>query len=236
MRLRVGNTNATPIVCSTHRVDRSVTITYVGKDNWNTNYLSGSIAGLYAVDALLTEAEIATVIARINAGEDTLQSCGACPDDGFEPGTGKVSARSSCQFCPLHSDPLQGITNINGCQCSAGYSGVDGVACSACGEGTYKPLPGPVCTLCPDHSTSARGRLSLVDCKCKAGYTGADGGTCSPCPVDTYKDEVGSALCTRCRPNFASAAGSTSVDACACDASFLYVSAINSRAMALVLV
>jgi len=37
----------------------------------------GSIAGLYAVDALLTAPEIAAVISRINAGEDTLQACQA---------------------------------------------------------------------------------------------------------------------------------------------------------------
>jgi len=74
IKLRVGNNVPTSQVC-TARTERTISLTYVGKSAWSDPYLSGSIAGLYAVDALLTEPEIVVVISRMNAGEDTLQAC-----------------------------------------------------------------------------------------------------------------------------------------------------------------
>ena len=120
-KLTVGNiSNSIP--CHVTRIDRNVAETFIGRTPWvNEAYLNGNIAGLYAVDALLTEEEIEVVIRRINAGEDTLQACAACPVNTFKAGT--RNALSACQACPAGS--VRGAVRVGNCTCNAGFAGVD---------------------------------------------------------------------------------------------------------------
>jgi len=94
MKMRIGSTIVTPVVCGTARTNRNVVNTFVGKSNWADPYFSGSIAGLYVVDALLTESDIAEVVSRMNVGQDTLQACAVCPPDSF-------LLEGICALCPL---------------------------------------------------------------------------------------------------------------------------------------
>ena len=79
---------------------------------------------------------------------------------------------------------------VTDCTCVAGYTASsNGVACSACGAGTYKPAAGAgICTACPAHTSSAAGSTAAGDCTCLAGYTAeTDGVACSACGAGTYK-------------------------------------------------
>jgi len=96
MGLRVGSTIVTPVVCSTPRTDRSVFNTYVGKSNWADAYFQGRIAGLYAVDTLLSEAEIMEVIDSIYTGDDGLQTCATCPASAQSPQGSTTAAECTC--------------------------------------------------------------------------------------------------------------------------------------------
>ena len=59
---------------------RTLTRTFVGKSNWAADgTLNANIAGLYAVDALLTTAQINSLIASMHAGLDAQEVCRACP-------------------------------------------------------------------------------------------------------------------------------------------------------------
>jgi len=99
MELRIGS-NSVSATCAVARTDRQVVNTYVGKSNWAGDvYLQGSIAGLYAVDAALSEAEISSIISKMYQGEDTLQAC---------------------QTCQGSSVSLQGSTSEADCECLAG--------------------------------------------------------------------------------------------------------------------
>jgi hypothetical protein len=159
IELRVGQ-NVNRDQC-TSRTDRNVVKTYIGKTFWNNAYISSSIAGLYAVDALLTENEIAAVVSRMNAGEDTLQTCKSCP----------VNAQS--------------VANTPVCECMPGAYAPDnttGAVCSKCAPGHFKTLPGlgicspcppgtygggVTCSLCPAGKFStAVGSMFESDCKC----------------------------------------------------------------------
>ena len=86
--------------CSFAVTDRSVSNTYVGKSNWEADAFSSvSIAGLYAVDQLLSEAEIFKITSKMYQGGDTLQACETCPADTLS---------------------LQGSTSETDCECLAG--------------------------------------------------------------------------------------------------------------------
>jgi len=87
------------------------------------------VAGLYAVDALLTEPEIEALVSRINAGEDTLQTCVACL-----PGT--FAGNQACQPCPANTSSLAGAASIDNCQCAPGFSGASGGGCTLCAAGS----------------------------------------------------------------------------------------------------
>ena len=64
--------------------------------------------------------------------------------------------------------------------------------------------------------SSPAGSDNATDCRCNAGYTGPDGGECTACPAGTYKDTAGSAQCSDCPSDSASAAGSDNVTDCKC--------------------
>ena len=74
MHLQVGSENAYS-TCATTRVNRVVSFTYIGKSSWPDDpYAQVSIAGLYAVDAVLSEAEISDIVSKMYQGKDTPQA------------------------------------------------------------------------------------------------------------------------------------------------------------------
>jgi len=78
VRLQVGMSQSRT-VCSAVRVNRTVTIFYIGRSQWTgESFLNGEIAGLHVVDALLSSVEIAVIAARMRAGTDPLAGCAAC--------------------------------------------------------------------------------------------------------------------------------------------------------------
>jgi len=167
LKMRIGSMIVTPVVCGAARTNRNVVNTFVGKSNWNNAYFSGSITGLYTVDALLTEPEIAEVVSHMYAGEDTLQACAAYPANTAKSGAGNA---------------------FSACKCNGGYIGSDGGQCTACDRGKYKSGTN-TCTSCPLHSTTRRsGSASILDCECIDGYSGKNGqDTCIQCGLDSYK-------------------------------------------------
>ena len=99
MKLRAEDVTVSG-TCSFAVTDRVFSKTYVGRSNWaGDTYSKCSIAGLYAVDALLSEAEISDISEKMYRGEDTLQSCQTCYGD---------------------STSLQGSLSIADCQCQVG--------------------------------------------------------------------------------------------------------------------
>jgi len=91
MTLTVGSTVKTGF-CSFVMADRVVTNTYVAKSWMNDPYSQISIGNVYAVDALLSAAEIAAIAGRMQRGEDALQACEACPVDTYGPGAAAALA------------------------------------------------------------------------------------------------------------------------------------------------
>jgi len=99
MGLRVGCSVAIPVVCETARVDRSVSVTNTGKSQWVVAAFENvSIAGLYAVDALLSEAEISEISRRMYLGVDTLQACHTCA--GNTSSLQRSLSEADCECAP----------------------------------------------------------------------------------------------------------------------------------------
>ena len=101
-------------------------------------------------------------------------------------------------------------TASTNCRCIAGYTGLDGGACSACGAGKYK---------------TATGSANCTDCNAGkySNDTGASSiGTCANCGAGTFSAAVGaasSATCAACAAGTGALAGASSSGTCgACGA------------------
>lgn len=138
--------------------------------------------------------------------------------------------QEACSPCRVNSgtDGQTGANAENLCQCIPGYfnspegSAVD--ACQPCAVGTYKATFANLlaCDACPDHATTiGEAHDEYTDCVCTAGHTGSDASTCAPCAAGTYKSAAGFDACTPCFAGATSPAGSTSIDACTCEAPFV---------------
>jgi len=129
------------------------------------HHLRGRIAGLYAVDALLTPAQIDGIKDSMHAGLDAQAVCRACPA-GQAVGAGGA------------------------CVCNAGFEAGAGSAlgtCVQCAAGKYKAAPGnAACTPCPAHSTSLAQSCAEEQCHCDAGFY-KDGALCVQCDVNTFR-------------------------------------------------
>jgi len=165
LRMRIGSTIITPVNCGTARTNRDVVNTRVGRSNFNDAIFSGSIAGLYVVDALLSATEIAEVVLRIHAGEDTLQRCAACPAGSFKAGAGP----GACDTCALQSSSPPASTSAATCACLANFHG---------------PPNGP-CAACPANSESPAGSALASACKCLPGFGRVDD-ACVECIYMAY--------------------------------------------------
>ena len=81
MRLEVRNTTDTYssfFTCPMLRTDREVTSTSVAFPGLNSVGFHGDVAGLFAVDRVLTPMAIGGIVARMRAGKDTLDPCIFC--------------------------------------------------------------------------------------------------------------------------------------------------------------
>ena len=153
----------------------------VSQTNWRAEYFSGIIAGIYAVDALLSETETLEIASRMYRGEDTSMSNCTCGADYWD------MEHQDCKICPTNSSiQKQNSKDIRDCQCNAGYEGPDGGECLPCPAGTFKLGLGSTCSDCPDGT-----------------YGIASDSPCIDCPYGTYNLVPGadsSDLCLSCGP------------------------------------
>ena len=151
-------------------------------------------------------------------------------------GTYSLAGSSACTSCPANSNSAVSSSDVTACRCNSGYTGANGLPCTSCEPGQYKPLPGPgnctncsggtysvaqgatsedVCTECANNTDSLPGSGSLTACLCNAGYSGPDGGLCLPCVAGFYKHTPGSGVCLACGAGkFSNASAATSDDVC----------------------
>jgi len=148
------------------------------------------------------------------------EACTNCLANTYSTAVAAVSV-STCVECAANMQSDVGSDQSIDCKCNKGYTGQDGMTCSACEAGTFKDSVGAAtcencakdtystkeanpandCDSCPSHSQSPAGSNELVDCQCNAGYSGQDGQTCTACDPGQYKPEVGAAVCSFCPEN-----------------------------------
>jgi len=211
MEIRVGD-NIVSTTCATARTDRIVSNTSVGKSNWGVDpYSSVSIAGLYAVDQLLSEAEIAKITSKMYQGEDTLQACQMCPAntlslqgsrsvaDWFDEPYNSIpipgESQRTCTVCDANTiSPAGSISSAN-CSCVAGYTGKSH-SCVSCAAGKYKTHIGAdACVDCPVDSQSPNASSTTTACLCNVGFTGGNDNTCEMCVVHCSSGDIVTCCC-----------------------------------------
>jgi hypothetical protein len=171
---------------------------------------------------------------KIYTGSD---ACSDCANGKYSSYSGAMS-EVACVECPENTDAPQGSNELTDCQCKSGYTGPDGVACTACEAGKYKTdvnsgsLPCTncgagkysttvgaksvfSCLACPANSFAPAGSAAASACVCNAGFTGPNGDTCVVCVAGKYKAAMGDDACTDCAAGkFSSLRGGTSEHAC----------------------
>jgi len=201
-------------VCSEMGENRAVPHTYVGMSAvggpFDPSYenLQARVAGLYAVDARLSEAEIARTAAQLRAGGDALQTC--------EP-------------CPAGSSAPAGSAGGGAClPCAAGTSSGAGLACTPCPNGTHAARAGAAaCADNPPLSASSADGTGFV---CNAGARHRNG-TCELCAPGTFQALAGAARCEPCpRGTFLPTAGAAGGERCRACPAGTYLNATGSVA------
>ena len=128
-------------------------------------------------------------------------ACSLCGVGTYEGGVGSAS----CQSCPAGSISAAGSISKTSCQCTSGYTGVDGSTCAPCSPGKYKQGFGPAsCSDCPSNSLSSGGSITASDCQCNDGYAGTNGGTCSLCTAGKYNSGGFMSMLLRQKPKIVS--------------------------------
>ena len=168
--------NRQSVICTTARTSREVDYTYLGRilniaNPVNAqNHISAVMAGVYAVDSLLTGPELTRIRDRMYAGQDVLAFvCEKCPPEQIHDRVAK-----ECRDCPSNAFP---DSEQRTCLCNLGFSGPASGPCVICASGTYKEMAGPAdCVSCQDFATSPEGSVSSASCTCVVGFsTGAEG-------------------------------------------------------------
>jgi len=143
------------------------------------------------------------------------------------------SPHNICLPCPPHSHSSFDSSSEHACLCTPGFIRFEG-DCVPCPANHYKSFYGSHnCMQCQENSMSSPGSHN---CSCTPGFTRdahmqcvpclpgelkevSGDGACDKCPANTYNTEVGlSTPCTSCRDHSSSPVGSTSEDACKCNA------------------
>ena len=173
-------------------------------------------------------------------GASASSTCLTCPLNSNAPVSSTLITSCTCNA---------GFTGADGGVCTACVAGkyktVSGsVACTDCGVGSYSVTVGATasstCVSCPVNTNSAVSSSAIGGCVCNAGFTGPDGGVCSACVAGKYKTSSGSVACTNCGVglysvavgattsstciscpvNTNSAASSSAIGGCVCNAGF----------------
>jgi len=133
--------------------------------------------------------------------ENGSSPCTLCPHGTYSTQSQQVSI-STCLQCPNHTSAPQGSDNITRCICNVGYTGPDGVTCTACPPGFYKSVNGTAeCVACSPGKFSSESALSSAsDClNCALGsYSQGGVSNCSWCEVGRYTNASGSTACRDC--------------------------------------
>jgi len=95
---------------------------------------------------------------------------------------------------------LPSSRSATNCTCVFGYTAeADGVACRACGAGTYKPVTGSgSCSPCAAGTYSGEGATSCTPCEAGTFSPSQGAGACLACPAHTSSTVVGSSALTDC--------------------------------------
>ncbi|KAJ1481214.1 hypothetical protein T484DRAFT_1899763 [Baffinella frigidus] len=180
-------------------------------------------------------------------------ACGACPPGTTKPaaGTGTCSAcpaatysgveahASACTVCPAATSSPGGSVAVAACTCLPGYTGADGVACSACPAGTWKAAAGSggctacgadrysagvartgvdECSECAAHASAPPSSDNKTVCVCDDAYFGPLGGPCALCLQNQWC-QGGATF--NCPQSSTSPAGSSDLLHCKCFPGFI---------------
>ena len=238
--LKVGSQSATFVCTPSSAPSNRVAISSIIGDRvtnskGHVGLLTGDLAGLYVVDAVLSSAQITAITARMYLGQDPLLACITCPSSWTSP-QGSIAQEDCVPPCPSNS---QRTADGLACECSAGYSGLP-ESCLICPKGWFKIFPGSAACeeiqihttasssvgfagarilQCPPGHVSPADSTSLADCVCAPGFFKV-ASTCEPCAADSYKTTAGNAACTPCGAGKRSLPGAAAEDECLCDAGF----------------
>ena len=163
-----------------------------------------------------------------------LESC-SCNENFYGPLGGPCVSCHVSQVRP--AGRINDATAITDCECLPGYQPVNVSQCSTCLVGYFKEgIGNDICRQCPATFTTELTQSSNAsDCVCQPGHKYVVGATeseaiCQICPQNTYKVGFNNdTQCLTCDPNKISPQGSTSVDACVCQAR--YFDAVNGYAL-----
>ena len=127
-----------------------------------------------------------------------VSACVDCAADTYSN-----SRMTNCLPCLAHSSSAPQSGNNTDCKCNAGYSGPDGVSCTACEAGKFKPANGSApCTQCKAGKASTA--LAAVDVS-----------TCSNCSAGTY-NTTANERCQACPAYATSHSASDEITDCTC--------------------
>jgi hypothetical protein len=162
------------------------------------------------------------------------QNCETCGPNTYSNG----SASAACVACHGNSTALAGSAVVADCKCDPGFELVDGL-CAQCAAGKFKGASGNgACELCAaGEFAGAAGTTACVACHadsdaeatrerclCNAGYVQASAAalhpTCTACAAGTYQNVTGQTACVDCDARAQSAAASTDIGACVCNAGY----------------
>ena len=184
LKLTVGS-NQKSNDCYDNFPSFTATKTFIGG---NHSYFTGSVAGLYAVDAVLSATQITKIAARMYTGQDVLQACEACIEPSTSP-QGSIGSNTCVLTCPSNA---QKSLDGSACICNAGFEDSAGFQCAACTNGKYAGGAGAACTACPGDYTSPPAAIAIGMCACGPGSEDANPAdtTCRTCPLNTYNNGV----------------------------------------------
>jgi len=145
----------------------------------------------------------------------------------------KLPGSLECIQCPALSTSPAGSSAVTQCTCNSGYAkvGIDQFVCQLqeCAAGSTGP--GGSCTLCVVGKYKTVSGSSPCD-DCLAGkYSAVTGSstssTCQNCFAGTYSATPGSSACSVCPSYSTSAAGSSAVTQCTCNAGWQFFLFLN---------
>jgi hypothetical protein len=150
--------------------------------------------------------------------------CDACSPGKYNA----IAGSGTCTDCPVNSVSPAGSGANTACLCSPGFTvseqqcAVEGATCVCSGSMRFgrdtrwtapQMVSGSI--VCDYRILGDPAPGATKTCRCTSDF-----GTCTACAVGTYKTATGTATCTDCPVNMNSPAGSTSANACRCNAGY----------------